>query len=218
MQNTLTFKEGSTFMQNEEVGDIDPADLDWVNNVTKGTSEASGIELMIHKKKGRFNGWIGYEYSVSTSQFDEINLGRKFYNRYDYRHNLNIVGIINLNKKLQFSLIWTYRSGSPITIANSSYASYTGQPLQGSFVRDPVLYYSGINNYRTPAYHRLDIGMTYTKSYKKIDTKLNIGIYNVYNRKNVYFYFVSQNSYGDTYAQKVSLIPIIPNISYEITF
>ncbi len=218
MQNTLAFKEGSTFMQNEEIDNIDAADLDWENNVTQGASEASGIELMIHKKKGRFNGWIGYEYSVSTSQFDEINLGRKFYNRYDHRHNLNLVGIYNLNEKVQFSLIWTYRTGSPITVANSSYVSYSGQPLQNGTVSDPVLYYSGINNYRTPAYHRLDIGMTYTKSYKKIDTKLNIGVYNVYNRKNIYFYFVSQTSNGQTSAQQVSLIPIIPNISYEITF
>lgn len=223
MSNTLTFKEGTTFMQNEDVNSISSSDLNWEENVTQGVSTASGVELMVHKKKGKLNGWIGYDLSFSTSQFDEVNLGRKFYNRYDRRHGINVVAVYNLNNRIQFSLNWTYRTGSPITVANSSYLSYSGQPLPGGVggnnsTTNPVLYYSGINNYRTPAYHRLDLGVSISKNYKKITTKLNLGVYNVYNRKNVYFYFVSPSLVGQPTVKQVSLIPIIPNLNYEITF
>lgn len=71
------------------------------------------------------------------------------------------------------------------------------------------------NNYLMPRYIRWDIGYYLNITGAKVNHTLNIGMYNVLNRHNAYsLYWDSDNK---TWKQ-LSILPIIPNVSYNICF
>ena len=76
----------------------------------------------------------------------------------------------------------------------------------------------GENNYRFPQDHRLDLTLTYKHKFLgKLPAKLNLSVYNVYNRRAYWrrFYDTQENPVEIT---DVKLLPIIPLISYEVRF
>ena len=83
------------------------------------------------------------------------------------------------------------------------------------------LYYSGRNNARISDFHRLDIGATYNFKTKKRhrDAAWNLGIYNVYNRKNPNYLEIDGLIRGTQLSIKQqSLLPILPYFSYQVKF
>ena len=75
-----------------------------------------------------------------------------------------------------------------------------------------------------PAYHRLDLSVTYDiKTKKNWKSSFNFSIYNVYNHKNPYFIYVynTGNVKDGTYktvAKQLSIIPILPAITWNFKF
>ena len=68
---------------------------------------------------GRLSGWVGYTLSWTELQFDSVNACRKYYAKYDRRHDVSIVGIYKLSKNLTISATWVYGSGNAITLPQS---------------------------------------------------------------------------------------------------
>ena len=82
-----------------------------------------------------------------------------------------------------------------------------------------VDYFEERNNYRMPAYHRLDFGINFHKQKKRGIRTWNISIYNVYNRKNPFFLDTTTNKETNSLTLKqISLFPILPSISYSYKF
>ena len=78
---------------------------------------------------------------------------------------------------------------------------------------------------RLPAYNRLDISATYqpTPKHKKFRSEWVFAVYNVYNRMNPTFvYFDNQGTTREndfaTKTKSVTLLPILPSISYKFSF
>ena len=73
------------------------------------------------------------------------------------------------------------------------------------------------NGSRYPARHRLDLSLrkTVTKSWGTITPYMSI--INVYNQKNVLFYFFDYQSSPPT-RQGVSMIPFLPTVGVEVSF
>ena len=87
----------------------------------------------------------------------------------------------------------------------------------------PVLEYSSTNNNRFPSYHRLDLSINYKlKETKKLESNLNLTIYNCYNRKNPFYinYESTRNTNSSITLTKENLylFPIIPTINWNLTF
>jgi hypothetical protein len=82
--------------------------------------------------------------------------------------------------------------------------------------------YGSINDYRMPAYHRLDIAFTYTpqpKNKKRFKSSWNFSIYNIYNRANPYFiYFDTDDAQQTIQAKKVFLFPVVPSVTWNFKF
>ena len=91
MNHILNYKEGASFLS---ISGENANELSWEDNVTAGKGWSYGAEFLIHKKTGRFSGWIGYTLSRTKWQFSELNFGKTFYPRYDRRHDLSVVGIL----------------------------------------------------------------------------------------------------------------------------
>ena len=84
------------------------------------------------------------------------------------------------------------------------------------------------NNYRMPAYHRLDVGMNYTRK-KDRSTRYgvwNFSIYNLYNRMNAFKIYVVTDVNKDATGRniytrqlkKITLFPVLPSLSYTYYF
>ena len=68
---------------------------------------------------------------------------------------------------------------------------------------------------RLPDYHRLDAGINLNFNRKRLKHKVHLGVYNAYNRKNVFFTYptLQENQVG-----VVNSLPILPSFSYGIKF
>lgn len=225
MDNVIGYKEGATFIQIEEAATGEG--VSWEDNVTSGQAWSYGLEFLLQKKEGRFNGWIGYTLSWTQMQFDSLNYGRKFYARYDRRHDISLVGTYKINSHITLSGTWVYGTGNAVTMPLSAYGAIEHHDLliDGGFPLNNFydnMEYGQKNNYRMEPYHRLDLGVQFHKQKKWGERIWEISVYNVYNRKNPFFYDISYSSNGQglsyTRLKKISLFPIIPSFTYSFKF
>lgn len=205
MQNQIEYREGYT-----------PSLSDPEKEFVFGKGWSYGAELYIAKNKGKFTGWIGYTLSWTYRKFPDLNKGVAYFAKYDRRHDLSVVGSYDLNKKWKLSGVFVYGTGNATTLPERFYI------IGGVLTQE----YSKINQYRLPAYHRLDFAATYTpipKKKKKIQSSWVFSVYNVYNRMNPYFIYFDQTGspYNNTLkveARQVSLFPVIPAITWNFHF
>lgn len=218
MDNVIAYKEGASFLAIDDIGSDEK--ISWEDNVTSGQGWSYGVELLIKKTEGKFSGWVGYTLSWTQLQFDELNFGKKYYARYDRRHDISVVGVYKAKEDLTFSFTWVYGTGNAITLPRAEYVAQGHSPggsayTQTLFVND----YNGKNNFRMEAYHRMDIGMQFHSKLKRSERIFEFSVYNVYNRRNPYFYYIAPKANSSQRVLKrVSLFPIMPSISWTYKF
>lgn len=179
-----------------------------------GEGNSYGLELFLKRRTGRITGWIGYTWSKTQRWFDEIDNADPFPAKYDRRHDLSLTMTYNLNERWTFGAVFVYATGNTTTLPSGRYM------IDGQIVNE----YGGRNSYRLNPYHRLDLSVTYVlKKSNKWSSELNLSVYNAYNRKNPYFLYlfyegnVNESSFR-TVARQVSLIPILPAITWNFSF
>jgi hypothetical protein len=229
MNNVIAYKEGASFIVFNDAASA--AQENWEEKVTVGKSWSYGGEFLVQKNAGRLTGWIGYTLSWTPMQFDSLNFGKKFYSRYDRRHDFSIVAFYKISERLSLSGSWVYGTGNAITLAGGEYDAYANNPSlgpnptgfnynnRGTFY--PGFDYGQKNNFRMSSYHRLDLGIQFHKEKRWGERTWEISIYNVYNRMNpFYYYFGTKSSNGKDYGvlKQVTLFPVLPSFSYNIKF
>ena len=201
LKNQIDYKNGAQLVFNSTV----EAELVF------GNGSAYGAEFMFKRNFGRLNGWISYTLSRTLRKFDEIDYGNIFPARQDRIHDISLVGLYDISKKLSFSATWVYYTGNAVTFPSGK---YTVNGIQ-------VGYYTERNGYRMPAYHRLDLGLTWQrKKTEKFESSWNFSVYNSYARENAYFiqFRQSEQNPAVTEAVQFSLFKIIPSVSYRFKF
>ena len=206
MQNLIEYKEGSSFLTSAE---------DWQQKVTTGRGWAYGLEFLVEKKTGKTTGWLGYTLAKSDRQFTDINNGDPYPYTYDRRHDISLTVSHEFNDRWSGGLVWIYGTGKATSIATRKYYGFTD--INGS-PNNVIEETSGRNNFREPAYHRLDLGMTYHRQKKWGDVSWQFGVYNAYNRINTFFIDFGSDNNGNTVLKGYGLFPIIPSISYSFKF
>ena len=205
MDNQIQYKDG--YVPNSLA---DP-ELSYVFG--KGT--AYGSEFFVNKTHGKFTGWVGYTLSWTWQQFPALNGGEVFPAKYDRRHDVSVVASYKFNDKWSASGVFVYGSGNSITLPTGYYF------IDGQLEE----YFSKVNAYRLPAYHRLDLAATYTPQQKtphKWHGSWTFSIYNVYDRHNPYFLYVDNVGTVKTGIKltvyEVYILPILPSITYNFKF
>ncbi|MEE9363369.1 MAG: TonB-dependent receptor [Cellulophaga sp.] len=206
-KNILDYKIGADLLLNELIE----------TEVFQGVGKSYGVELLVKKSKGDFNGWLAYSYSRSLikldSEFSEerVNNGEYFPSNYDKPHDFSLVANYKMTKRFSFSFNFAYQTGRPVTYPVGTY-SYLGNELA---------LYSNRNEFRIPDYYRLDVGLNIEGNHKikKLAHSFwNISIYNVLGRNNPYsVFFVTENGQLTAYTSSIFSIPI-PTITYNIKF
>lgn len=224
MNNIISYKEGSSFISLEGEN---ANELNWEDNVTAGKGWSYGAEFMVQKKTGKLSGWIGYTLSWTQWKFPELNFGETFYPRYDRRHDLSIVGIYEISKRITLSATWVYGTGNALTLPVSKFTVFRN-PYQPAF-NNPWNYgnntseYDKKNSFRAEPYHRMDIAIQFHKKKKRHERTWEFGLYNAYSRKNPFFYNIGQKFNEKTQITtnvltRYSLFPVLPSFSYNFKF
>ncbi len=216
MSNLMEYKDGASFFGSS---------LGWEDKVCMGDGWAYGVEFLAQKTLGDFTGWIGYTWSKTERRFDrpgeELNQGRVFPAKYDRRHDVSIVLMYKPNKKFDCSLTWVYNTGNATTLALQRY----NEEHSGDYGYYQLDYVESRNNFRMPAYHRMDVSVNFHKQKKHGVRTWSVSVYNLYNRQNPFIIYQSDNyhynydgvHYGSALVQ-LSIFPILPSLSYIYKF
>ena len=218
MGNVTNYAEGKSFFIN--------TDSTWEQNVETGKGWSYGVELMAEKSCRKLDMHISYTLSWNWRQFDQINQGRKFPFKYDRRHNLNIALTYKPRKDLDISVLWMFASGDVFTLPERIYPDFDN--AQQIYSPDDLLqnyrfiyHFSGVNDYRTPPYHRLDVSAGYhTPRKKNYSFSWTAGVYNVYGSPGQYTYGLEGTLRGKSIVivTKDKLLNITPYLSATMDF
>lgn len=209
VQNRIDYIDGADLIANNALEQV----------ILNGQMRSYGLEIMVKKNEGRFNGWISYTLSRSEQQTPGrtnletgINNGQWYNSAYDKLHNLAITSSYLLNEKWSFGANFALQSGQPVTYPNGQY-QYLGITIPSYGLR---------NENRLPTYHHLDISATLTprkNNNRNWNGEWVFSIYNLYNRKNAAAINFRQNSdTGNNEAVKTSIFGIVPAVSYNFKF
>ncbi|WP_158602555.1 TonB-dependent receptor [Proteiniphilum sp. X52] len=216
MDNVIEYKDGASFSGSS---------ASWEDKVEAGKGRSYGMELSVEKPSGKLTGSAAYAWAKTERRFERINDGEWFPARFDRRHTANLYLSYRLNRKMDLTIQWTYASGDrmtiPLMVVEAADIPDAWKPGEG------LTQFDHRNNYRLPAYHRLDIGMNYTP--KKEGARYgvwNFSIYNLYNRMNTFKLYVQTDVEKDaggknTYTRrlrKITLFPVLPSLSYTYNF
>jgi outer membrane cobalamin receptor len=208
LNNILDYKDGATLLLNDNLESA----------LLNGKGRAYGVELYVEKKKGDFTGWLSYTYSRSerkvVGSFPEeiINKGNWYPANYDKPHTLSLVGDYKLGKRTKISSIFTYSTGRPATYPEAKFNYQNGSN---------IAYYDERNGFRVPAYHRLDLSLTFgwDTENKWLAGDWVLSVYNLYGRKNTFSVFFDDVTGAPPQAFRLSILGIaFPSLSYNIEF
>lgn len=207
MRNLVEYKNGATLLLNPTLE----------TDLLRAKGKAYGVELSIHKSKGKFTGQFSYTYSRSLvavqTQFpiERVNDGVYFPSNFDRPNNLALSGQWQLNKGWTLASNFVYTTGRPATYPDGKYVLNS----------TPVVNYSKRNADRIPDYHRLDVSFSKDTRQTKNQQRYSmwvISFYNLYARKNPYsIYFTNYNNRTRSYRLSV-FGTIIPSLTWNFYF
>ncbi|WP_047245129.1 TonB-dependent receptor [Maribacter thermophilus] len=211
VQNRIDYIDGANLIANNAIEQV----------ILNGEARAYGLELLLRKNEGKFQGWLAYTLSKSEqrtpgrslplSNVTEtgINFGEWYNTPYDKTHDISIYASYDLNDKWNLNANFVYQTGQP---TNYPIGQYEFQGLT-------VPYYGARNKERLPAYNRLDISATLTpkkNKNKKIKGEWVFSLYNVYNKKNAAsINFRRNDDTGANEAVRTSIFGIVPAVTYN---
>ena len=196
-------------LRNETLRSVTTSSLP--DNFYEGSGTAKGFEVLLQKKFGSYTGWLGYTYSRVTHQFEELNNGNPYTSMYDQPHEVNFVNTYQWGNWV-LGATFVYNTGQTYT---APVGAYQLTLLDGT-VAD-YIHVGEKNAFRLPAYHRLDLSVTYRFTIGQTKNNLGVSIFNVYGRDNVWYreFDVEDN---EIIIMDVNTLGFTPNVFYSIKF
>lgn len=209
IQNRIDYIDGANLIANDAIEQV----------ILNGEARAYGLEFLLRKNVGKFQGWMAYTLSKSEQRTPGrdltetgINFGEWYNTPFDKTHDFSIYGYYELNKKWSFNTNFVYQTGQPTNYPIGQFE------LQGL----TIPYYGLRNQERLPSYHRLDISASLAPKKNK-DRKWQgewvFSLYNLYNRRNAASISFSRNQDTNVNeAIRTSIFGIVPAITYNFKF
>lgn len=186
-------------------------------DILQGDLDVYGLELMLKKPGGRFNGWMNYTYSTANVLVngpidgEQINFGNPYPANHDKPHSLNVVANYKFIRRFSLSANLVYSTGKPITYPTTVY-------YQGGI---QLVNFTSRNKYRVPDYLRMDLSVKLEGNLKAEKFMHGVWVFSIYNiagRDNVYnAYFKSTGGKLKGYKVSVFANPIF-SVTYNFKF
>ena len=188
----------------------------WESEVVIGNGISKGIETEVSYQTQQFKTSIAYTFSKTDRTFEGFNDDKTFPFEFDQRHKFTINHYQKLNQNFWFYANWNFYNGLQQTLY-SSFGPF--EPLD-AFIPPPDISLSAINGNKLPDYHRLDVGMVWRKENPKFHHELNLGVQNLYNRKNIFFSYLEEDVFDPeiTTLKKSRALPLLPSLMYKVGF
>ncbi len=199
---------------------------DDTDELVVGNGDAYGLDLFVKRDRGNTTGWLSVSFLKTVRSFPDTRVGvdpqpwityppvfdRRFEADLSLRRDLGWWG-------LETGIRANFGTGLPYTKPLGAFHLYRTQFVTGALgvEDDNAVVLGPRNGSRYPAQHRLDLSLrkTVRRSWGTITPYMSI--INVYNRKNVLFYFFDYQSSPPT-RQGVSMIPFLPTVGVEASF
>ena len=152
-------------------------------NFYHGIGYSEGVEFLFQKKYGKLTGWISYSAGEAKNKIDVYG-SNYFSASQDVTHEVKIVSLYEL-KNWSFSATWVYATGRPYTAPDGAYSIALLNGTEQTYIN-----FGAKNLSRLPDYHRFDIGITYhlkNKETKQEWGNIGLSVFNVYNRRNIWY-------------------------------
>ncbi len=210
---------------------------DELDDYLPGTGIAYGLDYFLRKTTGATTGWLSLSFLKVTRSFPDFRSGLDpaptvtYPPIFDRRVDLDLVLRREIRPGLEAGLRWNFGTGLPYTRPLGSYAYLSPSVLPGGRLewesRDPEegeegdgllgVVLAGRNQARYPARHRLDMSLRWTleKSWGRLVPY--VSVLNVYNRKNVLFYFFEYDQ-DPPVRTGLSMFPFLPTLGVEVSF
>jgi hypothetical protein len=182
-----------------------------------GTLVAGGIDLLVKQKWNQFNLWASYSIAFAANQYASLNNGEYFPADYDQLHRLNLTQTLALSR-WDISATFNVSSGRPYTAPASLGTSIDSQ----TGIRSFFLEYEEQNNARLPLYHRLDVAANYKFETRKMQGKMGVSVFNLYNQRNLsdidFFLLPSEHSSGTPRPARLErpMLGVTPNVFIQL--
>lgn len=217
IQNRIDYIDGADLIANDAIEQV----------ILNGEARAYGLEFLLRKNEGRFQGWLAYTLSKSEQRTpgrdpvvdngrsnleSGINFGEWYNTPYDKTHDIALYGNYELNDRWSFNSNFIFQTGQP-----------TNYPVGQFEFQGLVVPFFGLRNQtRLPNYHRLDIAATFQPKKNKnrnFQSEWIFSIYNVYNRMNAASINFRQNQdTGRNEAIRTSIFGVVPSLTYNFKF
>ncbi|HIF07933.1 MAG TPA: hypothetical protein EYQ64_13580 [Gemmatimonadetes bacterium] len=212
---------------------------DDLDDILSGEGLSYGVDFLVRKERGTVTGWLAASFLKADRTFPDPlsalpNPPDVSYSPiFDRRMDLDFVLRYPAPWGWEGGLRWNVGTGTPYTRALGSYRYY-----EPSYVENRELAWSGAeasladdsdsfdgygvvleerNSSRYPTYHRLDASFrkTFDKSWGRLTPYVNL--VNVYNQRNVLFYFFEYERDPAT-RSGFSMFPVLPTFGLEMRF
>ncbi|MGH7553924.1 MAG: hypothetical protein ACREMQ_12955, partial [Longimicrobiales bacterium] len=199
------------------------------DDLIAGTGVSYGADLLVRRDTGRVRPTLSVSWLRAWRDFVDPSLGVdtsvvRYPPVFDRRLDIELLLQAQLPGGVEAGVRWNYGSGLPFTRPLAGFSTFRyhlidrriGSDTPGD--DDPVGVMLGPRNAeRYPAYHRLDLSFrrTWHKSWGTLTPYLDM--VNVYNRRNVLFYFYELDR-SPPVRSGVSMFPFLPTIGVEFSF
>jgi hypothetical protein len=154
-----------------------------------GDGRIRGIQALLQKKAGPFNGWISYTLMKAEDRFPQLNDDQFFPASNDQTHELKVVGSYSPGDDWNVSATFIYATGKPYTAPISQYSLVLLNGTTYSYT-----HVSPEDAYRLPDYQRLDISVSKKFRFKSSALDVGLSAFNLYNHTNISYYQYNVNT------------------------
>jgi hypothetical protein len=192
-----------------------PNGISYNENFFNGKGYSKGIEFLLQKKTGKFNGWVSYTLGEARNNF-AVYSDSYYPANQDVTHEFKIVSLYEY-KRWTFSATWVYATGRPYTAPSGAYSVTL---LDGT--TQDFFTVTSKNGLRLPEYHRADVSANFKLlKGEKGDKKrqevgyIGLSIFNIYNRTNVWYkqYTIQDKQILET---NVNYLGFTPNLTLSL--
>lgn len=188
-----------------------------VDSLLDADGWSSGLDLMLRRTEGWFNGWVSYSF-----MWTRRSIGDESYSpHYDRRHHLNVLfNLPALFWGTDLSARFTLGTGLPYSGAVGYFPRYEERPHARPWPEDPnwELIQGPRDAFRYPVYHRLDIGLTRQRNFKWGELSVFLDVINAYYARNVLLYFWDIEEGRPPERRQIDMLPILPTVGVKAKF
>lgn len=204
------------------------------DDLLEGEGLSYGLDFLVRRSSGPLTGWTTISLLRAERTFpdpnalgiDDIDPTTTFAPIFDRRLDVELVLQAQLPWELESGLRWNFGSGLPYTRAVGQHFGWEydisdaeWEPSDFGFGGDAPLFavLGRRNAERYPAYHRLDVTLRRTFERRWGSFTPYLQVLNVYNQRNVLFYFYNYNGPEPT-RSGFSMFPVLPAVGVEVSF